>query len=337
MTSLATRNVSVRGIAFAVLAGAGVLGAASCSDKKPDAAPGPSASASATASAAASASAAEAPAADRIQPVYPIDNQPPLPLAERYCNTVRGIPEKRRDACCPSIGVPSPTGECIRTLSSALRSGAVTLDAADLDACAAAVTRETAGCDWVTSVGSPTVAACLGILKGTLKEGARCRSNLECEEGMRCRGLGATRPGKCGPPLPARSICNIATDSLAVFAGQDDYERHHPECAGHCARKHCFDAVAVGAACAASHECGPKARCVAGKCAEGPLPAAGQACTDVCAAGARCSKGKCVALRGEAESCEDDAECRARCERGDGGKTGKCAAQCPSFPAPKAK
>src|SRR5262249_19067076 len=151
---------------------------------------------------------------DGVRPVYPIDNKPPLPEAERYCNAVRELPKKRRQECCPKAGLWAPTGECIRTLSAALRSGAVTLDAAALHGCRGAVTQETEGCDWVTSVGGPTTPACLGIIKGTLKEGAVCRSNLECEEGTRCRGLGATRPGRCAPPLPKLGPCNIATDSL---------------------------------------------------------------------------------------------------------------------------
>jgi hypothetical protein len=228
------------------------------------------------------------------------------------------------------MGGVAPTAECVRTLSSALRSGAVALDAAEVDDCAAAAAKETEGCDWVTSTGSPTPAACLGILRGKLEEGALCRSNLECTEGLRCRGLGATRPGKCAPPLPAARMCNVSTDSLAAFTGQDDFDRHHPECAGYCVRRQCTDAVAPGAACAASVECGPGARCVAGKCSSGPPPAPGEACTDACAAGSRCWRGKCVATKAGGEACEDDGECRAHCERADGGKVGTCAGQCPS-------
>lgn len=337
MTSRGATNARW-GLALILLAGGSVGAVASCTDKTSGA---PDASASAGAVASASATPSGKPeqegANDDLRPVYPIDNLPPLPLAARYCGAVREAPARRREACCPSMGAVPETGECVRTLSAALRSGAVTLDAAEVDACVAAVAKETAGCDWVTSVGSPTVAACLGLIKGTLKEGARCRSNLECEEGARCRALGATRQGKCSPPLPARRVCNISTDSLAAFTGQDDLDRRHPECAGYCVRKLCADAVAVGARCVGSFECGPKAHCVAGKCAEGPLPGPGQACTDACAAGAHCAKGKCATAKTEGESCEEDAECRAHCERGDGGKAGQCARQCPSFLVPPVK
>ena len=157
-------------------------------------------------------------------------------LAEEYCNAVKETVRKRRGECCPRVGAMALTGECTRTLSSALRSGAVTLEKADVDACAAAFVAYTTGCDWVTSTGEPTVPACLGIIKGTLKDGAVCRSSLECEEGLRCQGLGATRPGRCAPPL-ARGYCNIATDSLATFTSQTDVDRRHPECTGVCSRR----------------------------------------------------------------------------------------------------
>jgi hypothetical protein len=321
---------------FAALA---ALSAASCKDGKDRAGTAPSASASAPV---ASASATAAPSAtagggDDVKPVYRVDGLPPLPLAEKYCDAVRDTPRKRREACCPGAGIFAPTAECTRTLSSALRSGAVTLDAAAVEACAAAVTKDTEGCDWVSSVGAPTVEACLGIVHGTLKDGAVCRSNLECEEGLRCHGLGATRPGKCGAPSTSKRMCNIATDSLASFTGQDDMERHHPECAGQCVRRQCLDAVAPGGACKASVECGPKGACVAGKCAEGPRPGVGEACSDACGGGARCVKGKCAMPKAGGEVCEDDVECRGACERGDGGKAGHCAKQCPALPTPKKK
>jgi hypothetical protein len=339
-STLSARHRPARCLALVLLAGGGSLALASCRDNTPGGtAPSASAVASATASAAPAAASSgpqpEEEGGDAVRPVYPIDGKPPLPLAEKFCNAARDTPRKRRDACCPDFGSFAPTAECIRTLSAALRSGGVTLADADVEACAAAVTKETEGCDWVTSVGGPTTTACLGIIKGTRQEGALCRSNLECQEGMRCLGLGATRPGKCYPPQPKGGVCNVATDSLSVFTGQDDVERHHPECAGYCAGRWCQEAPALGGACKNTRMCGPKAYCVTGKCVEGPPPGPGQACTDACAPGARCSKGKCLAVKAGGESCEDDAECRGQCERGDGGKTGVCAKQCPSFSFPK--
>jgi hypothetical protein len=329
---------AARAVAITTLLGASGLFAASCKDGG-SATPAPSASApEAPASVGTAAPRASTESGgDDLRPVYPIDNSPPLPLAESYCAAVRETPKKRREACCPGLSTFAPTSECVRTLSAALRSGAVALETADVDACTAAANRETTGCDWVTSVESKTPRACAGIIKGKLKDGARCRSNLECEEGLRCRALGATRAGKCSAPLPSQRVCNISTDTLAALTGQDDLDRHHPECEGYCMSRQCTAAKALGAACVASPECGPKARCIAGKCSDAPAPPVGKPCTDECADGARCVKGTCLAPKGGGQSCELDAECLGHCERHDGGATGQCAADCPSFPTTPAK
>jgi hypothetical protein len=233
---------------------------------------------------------------EEIRPVYPLDGLAPLPVAARYCEAVRELPRRRREACCPGAPTYAPTAECARMLSSALRSGALALEPSDVDRCAAAVAAETAGCAWVTSVGTPTTAACLGIIRGARRSGAGCRSSLECAEGLRCHGLGATQAGRCGPPLEARAACNLAIDALATMTGQDDLEQRHPACAGACIGRRCVDAVPAGGACRASPACGTGAHCIAGRCSAGPLPGPGQPCTDACAAGARCTDGRCAPL-----------------------------------------
>jgi hypothetical protein len=99
-------------VAFAVVLCPGVLGAG-CRRDRPSAPP------------------AAAESDDSIAPVYPVDGLAALPLARRYCDVVREMPARRREACCPGTGGGyAPTAECARTLSAALRSGAVTLDAA---------------------------------------------------------------------------------------------------------------------------------------------------------------------------------------------------------------
>jgi len=266
---------------------------------------------------------------DEVLPVYPPDHRPPLPIAEAYCKAIVETPRRRREECCPAVPALAATNECIRTLSAALRSGAVTLSEADVEACKVAYVAATADCDWVQPAGDmPPPAACLGILKGTLEEKARCRSNLECKEGLRCAGLGATRPGRCAPPDNLHA-CNISRDSLASFSAQTDVDRHHPECAGYCAQTGCREATTI---CTTSVTCGPAAHCIAGKCSDGALPGPGRACSDVCADGAHCAHGTCVAVRKEGEPCERDAECRVLCEKVDGATVGRCARSCPSFP-----
>jgi hypothetical protein len=323
---------------LAVGLGIAILPAAACSRSSSGSGASPDASASAATASVASISPVDSASAgqddDAVRPVYPIDDKPPLPQAIRYCEVVQDRVKKRREACCPGAPSFALTAECVRTLSVALRAGTVALADADLDACERAVNAETAGCDWVTSVGTPTAAGCLGILHGTVKAGGACRSSLECADGAFCAGLGATRGGRCAAPSPARSICGTGTDSLAAFTGQDDSGRRHPECAGYCASRQCRDAVAVGEACTTAVACGPGARCIGGKCSTGDLPAAGKACTEVCAPGARCVKGTCAATKAEGEPCASDTECRVACARDDAG-AGRCGPQCPSLLLPK--
>ena len=322
---------------LAVGLGIATLPGMACSRKSSDSAVAPDASATgAVASVEPTGSASAGQDDDEVRPVYPIDDKAPVPRAVRYCDVVQERVKMRREACCPGAPSFAPTGECARTLSAALRAGAVTVADADLDACEKGITAETAGCDWVTSVGTPTAAACLGIIRGNVKSGGACRSSLECAQGAFCLGLGATRGGRCAAPSAALTLCGAGTDSLAAFTGQDDSGRRHPECAGYCASRQCRDAIALGGACTTAVACGPGARCIGGKCSTGDLPGAGKACTEVCAPGARCVKGTCAATKAEGEDCASDPECRVACARDDAGAgAGRCGAQCPSFLVPK--
>jgi hypothetical protein len=311
-----------------------IVAGASCEDPKS----APPAPASATASAAASASPPSSSLVDErdrkaqdeeIRPVYPINNDPPEPLAERMCDAVHVVPAKRRAECCAGSPGFTPYAECVRTLSYAIRSKAVALEPADVDKCAQAVAKELEGCGWVSPSPPTVTAACDGIIHGRLKERAVCRSSLECVDGLGCLGLSATQVGRCGPPKPAVALCNTGIDTLAAFTRQNRYEEAHPDCAGYCIQKRCQDAVALGGACKTHLECGAKRTCVSGKCSSAPLPGAGQPCPGgSCALGLRCVKGACVAPKGEGEACETDLECRGGCERPDGGATGACGKRC---------
>jgi len=270
---------------------------------------------------------------DTIRPVYPIDNSPPDPVAQRLCDAVHKLPTARRAECCASSPGLTPITECVRTLSYAIRSKALTLDAADVERCEQAMAKDLEGCGWVGPSPPAVPAACDGILRGQLKESALCRSSLECADGFVCQGLSATSPGACRPPRAARSACGTGIDTLATFTRQNRYEESHPECAGYCLRRVCQDTVALGDACKTGAECGPKRHCSNAKCSDAPLPEAGKPCADgACADGARCVKGVCAAPKGEGEACESDHECRGGCERSDGGTIGKCAKRCQEMP-----
>lgn len=323
--------------------------ASACTEgKKPDGAP--SSSAAASASAPASAAPTVARGSDEIRPVYPVDAGPPDPLAQRYCDAVHEVPARRMSECCGQGfgGSAMLGGQCVRVLTAALSTRAVALDAAGIDKCAEAMKQVTSGCDWVMPYATLALpAACDGIIKGTLAEKARCRSSLECGEGMRCQGLSTVDLGTCGPPKAAGGSCNLANDMLATFTRQDDFGRAHPECEGQCAGRRCLAAVPEGGACKFDEQCG-RLRCAEGKCAKSPPPRAGEPCsTSRCGYGLRCAEGKCVAPKAEGDACTSDLECRGACDRGDGGAQGKCQKTCelhmpalngpPGKPAPRKK
>lgn len=266
--------------------------------------------------------------ADEILPVYPADAGAPEPLAERFCDVVYSLPERRRAECCPGAFRASMRSECVRTLSVALRDRAVEIAPSGLDACADAMTEATLGCDWVVGLTAPLPPACDGLLQGKLPEKAKCRSSLECAGSLRCQGLSTIDVGACGPPKAAPQACNLANDMLATFTRQDHLDRAHPECDGWCARSRCREAIPVGGACDSDIQCG-KHRCSSGKCTDAPLRALGEPCTgDECLGGSKCVKGKCAAPKAENEPCEENAECRGACERPDGGATGSCQKTC---------
>lgn len=278
------------------------------------------------------ASAASPPAeggGDEVRPVYPVTNDPPDPLATRLCEALHGVPTARRAACCGHSPGLSLAAECARTLSFAMREKAVLVDAAAVDSCVSAMEKAHDGCGWVGPAGAPLPAACDGLVRGALEDGKRCRSSLECTDGLRCVGVGPTDAGVCRKPLPTNFPCAVSVDTLAALTRQEGFEARHPECAGHCAQRRCRDLVAEGGACKTAIECGPGKVCAGGKCAVGELPGEGKPCLGgACAKGLRCEKATCIAPKEEGAACKLDAECRGGCLRGDGGQGGTCGMKC---------
>lgn len=271
----------------------------------------------------ASASAQAVRGTDEITPVYPKDNLPPEPIATRYCAAVHGVVSERRAKCCKEDPRTTAEGECVRTLSSALRSKAVTMEEAVVARCEEASKKAFDGCDWVGMGAHAAPDECIGILRGTLAEGAVCRSSLECTGKLRCFGLGATQPGRCVKSRPTNSLCGTGVDTLAGLTAQDTWERVHPECEGSCVQKRCRDAAATGAACKVGLDCGPGRSCRSGACSTEPLPAIAAPCAEgECARGLRCVEGKCAKARPAGESCKADFDCAGACENG------KCAQLC---------
>lgn len=277
-----------------------------------------------------------------VEPVYPIEaNAAPEPLAEKLCNALTTMPEKKRAECCkatPSIVI---TAECTRQLSAAIRHRALTVEPAAIDACITAYEKTLEGCDWVGPFAPGPPAACQGIFQGKLAAGQKCRSSLECSGDLRCKDLGPTTTGKCGPAgTGEETSCGGTVDSLATYTLQNDVDKRHPECRDRCIKHKCQPPIGQDGACLISSDCqegmqclplpnaprvgNPPKRCVAGKAPakEGePCPGA------VCEAPLQCIRGTCAARKATGEACVDDFECRGGCLK-DGGTKGQCGPRC---------
>jgi hypothetical protein len=254
----------------------------------------------------------DAGADEEVKPVYAAAEA--SPVAQRLCNALYAIPADRRAACCS--GKPSPglgLTQCVATLSSALRSGAVSLQESAVAACEAAQTKVYAGCDWVGSNPPAIPAECQDLIRGGRKSGELCRSSLECQDGQRCLGSGPTQAGRCGPPKTDGQICRQSVDALAGFVRQDD-ERHHPECAGFCGHYRCAPRTTPGGDCYMAAQCPGGQYCDGSKCISGAGAKEGQACLgETCAEGLRCVAFKCAVPLATGASCKSDAQCLGGC------------------------
>jgi hypothetical protein len=247
---------------------------------------------------------------DEVKPVYPVDHAPVDPQVQRFCEAVNSVEEARRALCCSERPGLVFTAECARTLGAALRDQAVTLDAHDIDACAAAVARTYAGCDWTGPHPPPLPGACTGVVHGTLPEGAVCRSTLECAGDRHCHGVGPTDPGRCAAPHTGADACGGSVDSLATYTRQDA-TRTHGECAGYCDRRRCAALAGAGGPCVSDYACASGMRCAAG----------------VCAASLAFDGSPDGAPRATGAACTQDVECTGGCVSVDGGP-GRCGPKC---------
>ncbi len=262
-----------------------------------------------------------------MQPVYSGTVASPDPRARGLCEALHLLPEERRAACCGGAPGHTLVDECTRVLSLALRGGNLDLDVKRTAGCVAAEKAALQGCGWVGPASVPLPETCQGLTVGKLERGARCRSALECRDGLCCRGLGPTQAGVCDAPGAAATACELGADPLAVYLLQDG--REHPECAGACVRRTCVPTVATGETCTFTGQCGPGAHCAGGRCAPGGFAREGEPCVvGACEPVAVCREGVCVRRKAEGEGCREDPECLGACLRPDGGGTGTCGMRC---------
>ena len=107
----------------------------------------------------------------------PAGQTKPDPLAEGLCDALHTLPAKRKQECC-GRAFPSLAVVCAQELSASLGRGAVSVDRAAVDRCAAEASRQLEGCKWVTPLMPPLPDACRGVVAGKLVSGAACRSSL---------------------------------------------------------------------------------------------------------------------------------------------------------------
>ncbi len=264
--------------------------------------------------------------------MYPDLEGAPEPAALRLCAALHEAPEARRAECCREPKGVVMASECTRMLTAALRSKAVTVLEADIDACTAALARTYAGCDWVGPFPPDLPAACHGLVKGTLPLGQRCRSALECAGKARCKGVGPTTLGTCAAAGEPGESCGGTVDPLGTFVRATDLEKEHPACSGYCARFKCGVRAEKDAACTQSRDCEAGLQCIGKKCVAKDPGKEGEACPgSVCEAGLLCIQGKCVARRAEGQRCTTDFECLGGCVKAaDAGAAtaGKCTMKC---------
>jgi hypothetical protein len=244
----------------------------------------------------------------------------PAATPERLCDVLQGLPERRKAECCATSSSAGLAAACAAELSRAVRDGAVSVEAADVDRCAADSARALQGCDWVTPYLPAPPPSCRGIVRGRRDAGAACRSSLECRDDFHCSA------GVCAPPGTAGASCTGAPDALTTVARQIGDGRH-PECTGYCFRGRCTAPVPAGGACAADQECAAGTHCVARRCVDGPRPTLGEPCEgSTCDGGLVCIAGHCTPPQDVGASCTEPADCRATCV------AGTCATKCSVWP-----
>jgi hypothetical protein len=255
---------------------------------------------------------------DDVKPAFEGTPRSVPPPVAALCRALHQLPVERKAACCHTSAGAHFASECARVLSLALEAGTVQLQG--VEACVKSLEAQHDGCGWVGPNEAPLPATCSALITGNLAPGAKCRSSLECKQGTRCAGAGATATGVCAPPGREGLACELSVDVLASYTRQR--LPAHLECAGFCQRHRCEPVLLDGGVCTLDAQCPTGQRC-GGTCVEGTAGAEGEKCVPGgCAEPLRCVAGTCARLKAEGEPCASDLECLGACVGGaDAGRT----------------
>jgi hypothetical protein len=174
--------------------------------------------------------------------VRPYSIYPRVPVAidaatDALCGAFQDLPRERRAQCAGQTPGVSLASECKRMLATSIQSGAIALEPAATERCLAASRERYRDCGFTQAQALAPLAACASLWHGTLARGATCRSSLECQRGLHCRGVGPLDTGTCATPEAAGTRCGLGMDPLAAYVPHDDAE--HAECAADCERGRC--------------------------------------------------------------------------------------------------
>jgi hypothetical protein len=254
---------------------------------------------------------------DEVRPAY--DGQPKRldPRAVALCDALHRAPAEQRATCCHRAPQVQFGEECARVLSLALEAKTIALRG--VEACVDALHQTYDGCGWVGPSEPPLPAACASTVVGAVKEAARCRSTLECESGLHCRGAGPTATGTCQRPGSTGMACELSVDVLVSYSRLA--VGRHVECEGFCQRHRCESLVTDGGSCTLDAQCRSGQRC-AGACVDGERGGVGEGCVPGgCGEGLRCLAGTCQRPRAAGQACTQDLECQGACgPPADGGR-----------------
>jgi hypothetical protein len=263
-----------------------------------------------------------------------------VPLCQRVYATGRIgsdiFPLGWMEGLAPQFSLPTFNGVAATVM--AARAGKARFDAAAAKVCLDAVAA--IACNDIANAPATLNDACQPVFTGTLADGERCISDLECGAHSLCAQATSDCAGTCTPAVPA---CNF--DRQCLSGQLCDLEMQLTGGNGTCAT-----AILPGAAgqpCGTGERCQPDLTCISSACT--PLPKAGEPCGTgnpffACASGLVCAHPDtggptCMEPAARGASCQVRDQCAAMfsslvCDAGAGrcvdwATGGSCTDGCP--------